>query len=105
MAQLEARLDGIEEVRGSNPLGSTNLKWPFMSISCRVKPQAAPLTFTLGEMNLQPVLKYLRPNLGKLDRVKYPFANERPRRENTHMRGTSLPYWCLTLQAERGGCV
>jgi hypothetical protein len=25
VAQLEARLDGIEEVEGSNPFGSTNL--------------------------------------------------------------------------------
>ena len=27
MAQLGARLDGIEEVVGSNPIGSTNLFW------------------------------------------------------------------------------
>ena len=29
MAQLEARLDGIEEVEGSNPFGST--KFPYKS--------------------------------------------------------------------------
>jgi putative endonuclease len=29
VAQLGARLDGIEEVRGSNPLGSTNSKMKF----------------------------------------------------------------------------
>ena len=27
VAQLGARLDGIEEVVGSNPIGSTNIKW------------------------------------------------------------------------------
>jgi hypothetical protein len=27
VAQLGARLDGIEEVVGSNPIGSTNLEW------------------------------------------------------------------------------
>ena len=27
VAQLGARLDGIEEVVGSNPIGSTNLFW------------------------------------------------------------------------------
>jgi hypothetical protein len=32
VAQLEARLDGIEEVRGSNPLGSTS----FISRSFRI---------------------------------------------------------------------
>jgi hypothetical protein len=27
VAQLEARLDGIEEVEGSNPFGSTKILW------------------------------------------------------------------------------
>ena len=29
LAQLVERLNGIEEVRGSNPLGSTNFWWSF----------------------------------------------------------------------------
>ena len=63
MAQLEARLDGIEEVRGSNPLGSTN---PTI------------VAFTLGEMNLPPLFNYLRPNLAKLIRPNALFANKLP---------------------------
>jgi hypothetical protein len=31
VAQLGARLDGIEEVVGSNPIGSTNLFFSFQS--------------------------------------------------------------------------
>ena len=31
MAQLEARLDGIEEVEGSNPFGSTKFRPPACS--------------------------------------------------------------------------
>jgi hypothetical protein len=33
VAQLGARLDGIEEVVGSNPIGSTNLSFSFQSDS------------------------------------------------------------------------
>ena len=32
VAQLGARLDGIEEVVGSNPIGSTKSEFPFMSL-------------------------------------------------------------------------
>ena len=36
MAQLGARLDGIEEVVGSNPIGSTNFaRFPY-KLMCRV---------------------------------------------------------------------
>lgn len=40
MAQLVARLNGIQKVRGSNPLGSTN-RYP-----------SAPVTFRLARMGL-----------------------------------------------------
>jgi hypothetical protein len=42
VAQLGARLDGIEEVVGSNPIGSTNYN----------KLQKSPATFLFAEMNL-----------------------------------------------------
>jgi hypothetical protein len=37
VAQLGARLDGIEEVVGSNPIGSTNLSVSFQSDSKNFK--------------------------------------------------------------------
>ena len=37
VAQLGARLDGIEEVVGSNPIGSTNLFFSFQSNSKNFK--------------------------------------------------------------------
>ena len=37
VAQLGARLDGIEEVVGSNPIGSTNLSFCFQSGSKNFK--------------------------------------------------------------------
>jgi hypothetical protein len=37
VAQLGARLDGIEEVVGSNPIGSTNLPFSFQSDSKNFK--------------------------------------------------------------------
>jgi hypothetical protein len=37
VAQLGARLDGIEEVVGSNPIGSTNLLSSFQSDSKRLR--------------------------------------------------------------------
>ena len=37
VAQLGARLDGIEEVVGSNPIGSTNLFFSFQSDSKNFK--------------------------------------------------------------------
>jgi hypothetical protein len=37
VAQLGARLDGIEEVVGSNPIGSTNLLTSFQSVSKNFK--------------------------------------------------------------------
>ncbi len=37
VAQLGARLDGIEEVVGSNPIGSTNLLTSFQSDSKNFK--------------------------------------------------------------------
>ena len=37
VAQLGARLDGIEEVVGSNPIGSTNLAFSFQSDSKNFK--------------------------------------------------------------------
>jgi hypothetical protein len=37
VAQLGARLDGIEEVVGSNPIGSTNLLLFFQSDSTNFK--------------------------------------------------------------------
>jgi hypothetical protein len=37
VAQLGARLDGIEEVVGSNPIGSTNLSFSFQSDSKNFK--------------------------------------------------------------------
>ena len=37
MAQLGARLDGIEEVVGSNPIGSTSLLFSFQFDSKNVK--------------------------------------------------------------------
>jgi hypothetical protein len=40
VAQLGARLDGIEEVVGSNPIGSTNSEQCISSISCKAKPSA-----------------------------------------------------------------
>ena len=41
VAQLGARLDGIEEVVGSNPIGSTNiLECLIISISSKAKQQA-----------------------------------------------------------------
>jgi hypothetical protein len=43
VAQLGARLDGIEEVVGSNPIGSTNYN------NCK-----NPRTFLFAEMNLWP---------------------------------------------------
>jgi hypothetical protein len=39
VAQLGARLDGIEEVVGSNPIGSTNFVPSFQSDSKNVKGQ------------------------------------------------------------------
>gem|GEM_PF-3352755 len=41
VAQLGARLDGIEEVVGSNPIGSTNIPACFSCTSCKVKPPRA----------------------------------------------------------------
>ena len=39
MAQLGARLDGIEEVVGSNPIGSTTfIACPFLCTSYRASP-------------------------------------------------------------------
>ncbi len=74
MAQLEARLDGIEEVRGSNPLGSTNLNGLYVYIlqsqaigryhvgrDEALATSSSLLAFTLGEMNLLPLFNYLRP--------------------------------------------
>src|SRR5882672_8224262 len=40
VAQLGARLDGIEEVVGSNPIGSTNLFFSFQSDS--IEPLSEP---------------------------------------------------------------
>ena len=40
VAQLGARLDGIEEVVGSNPIGSTNLLSSFQSDS--IEPLSEP---------------------------------------------------------------
>ena len=37
VAQLGARLDGIEEVVGSNPIGSTNFPFSFQSDSKNFK--------------------------------------------------------------------
>ncbi len=37
VAQLGARLDGIEEVVGSNPIGSTSLSFSFQSDSKNFK--------------------------------------------------------------------
>src|SRR5258705_6395204 len=41
VAQLGARLDGIEEVVGSNPIGSTNSDPCISFTSCKATPQAA----------------------------------------------------------------
>jgi hypothetical protein len=43
VAQLGARLDGIEEVVGSNPIGSTKYN------NCKI-----PATFLFAELNLWP---------------------------------------------------
>jgi hypothetical protein len=51
VAQLEARLDGIEEVEGSNPFGSTNdslesrpnlLSWLFASAILQIDSKEPP---------------------------------------------------------------
>ena len=49
MAQLGARLDGIEEVEGSNPFGSTKfLPCAFPFTSFKANPQAVT---TLAKLN------------------------------------------------------
>ena len=43
MAQLGARLDGIEEVVGSNPIGSTNFEFNYLQqIPRGTKPLSQP---------------------------------------------------------------
>jgi hypothetical protein len=51
VAQLGARLDGIEEVVGSNPIGSTKIHMAFFSIFCKANLLAA---FTLVRRNVFP---------------------------------------------------
>lgn len=40
VAQLGARLDGIEEVVGSNPIGSTNCEWSSIPSTSPMQPAA-----------------------------------------------------------------
>ena len=42
MAQLEARLDGIEEVEGSNPFGSTTIFATFCVCILRIDSKDLP---------------------------------------------------------------
>src|SRR6202041_3062571 len=49
VAQLGARLDGIEEAGGSNPIGSTiTLLQGFMSGKCYLLPDISPISRQLG---------------------------------------------------------
>ena len=47
VAQLGARLDGIEEVVGSNPIGSTNFSILFSGADSTVSANVGPLRETL----------------------------------------------------------
>ena len=48
MAQLGARLDGIEEVEGSNPFGSTNVFKCDVSVPCPVEDLCRNLCRTVA---------------------------------------------------------
>ena len=57
MAQLGARLDGIEEVVGSNPIGSTNLspqKFLRMSYHLYILQSELPADITLAKRKISP---------------------------------------------------
>src|ERR1700677_2798196 len=43
VAQLGARLDGIEEVVGSNPIGSTKIRLTFLDLADTGRSTAAPV--------------------------------------------------------------
>ena len=46
VAQLGARLDGIEEVVGSNPIGSTNCEFSNISSTSPMQPMQPAAVFT-----------------------------------------------------------
>lgn len=53
MAQLVARLNGIQKVRGSNPLSSTKLKREVISLSFFLCSHTAKLAGTLVALLLR----------------------------------------------------
>ena len=52
LAQLVERLNGIEEVRGSNPLGSTILWWSLRSEDSNLGSTTLRDSASMGEANL-----------------------------------------------------
>ena len=48
MAQLGARLDGIEEVVGSNPIGSTNFELTKISGTLAARLKRIQVTFSVN---------------------------------------------------------
>ena len=56
MAQLEARLDGIEEVEGSNPFGSTKIFSSLLVSTCGLTETCGGRMFCLNAIynSLEP---------------------------------------------------
>ena len=66
MAQLGARLDGIEEVEGSNPFGSTSLRLRQRSGGCRAAAQRAKAGAAIAVLRLHepsPLLRRCFPQM------------------------------------------
>jgi hypothetical protein len=63
VAQLGARLDGIEEVVGSNPIGSTNIQISFHQFfySLPISPQIKSRLFRMFEILARV---FIRDNAG-----------------------------------------
>ncbi len=67
MAQLGARLDGIEEVVGSNPIGSTKIQTPFvMSFHVYILQSESSNRFYIGQtQDVNARLSYHNANYSK----------------------------------------
>ena len=89
MAQLGARLDGIEEVRGSNPLGSTNSIMQFFVYI--LQSQLTGRYYVGQSKNVEERVAYHNANYSKslknrgpwklIHVEKYPTRGEAVRRE------------------------
>jgi hypothetical protein len=71
VAQLEARLDGIEEVEGSNPFGSTKLHYGFPRLYPAERIQRH---YYVGQTrNLEERIAYYQGNYSKALKNRVPW--------------------------------